>query len=102
MRKILEIIINSQDLTNDEKTAMIEKIISAKKGNAEFINPGFYLRVIENKENNVNEDKIQLWYRNVDPSTGTTDHGNTGYDEQKIFNEMYDSMMKAKSNGTTR
>ena len=58
----------------------------------------FYLRVVEDKSSDTKDDTIQLWYRNVDPETNTTYHGNTGYYEQQIFNKMYNAM-KSKNNG---
>ena len=58
-----------------------------------FVTPGFYLHTDKNQE--IGEIDIQLWYKNVDES-GMTMHGPTNYNSDKIVEMMKNECLNKK------
>lgn len=101
MEELIDKIMYSEDLSLEEKNAMIKKIIKAIHGYDMFINPNFYLRFDKKQENE--EDKknldfdVELWYRKV-WSDGRIYQGNTGYTLDEIITIMKNNLNLGNSN----
>ena len=85
MDELIEKIIFSDDLTSEQKSNLIMRVLNASHGIEKFLAEGYYLRSKKNEE--TNSIDIQLWYRNVDPS-GMTHNGNTNYNVDAILEFM--------------
>jgi hypothetical protein len=96
IKDLISQIIADEELSVEDKSNLIEKIIKASHGIDQFIAPGFYLRVDPEKIKETGEIDIQLWYRNVDES-GMTMHGPTNYDNSKIIEMMKQEYLSQKS-----
>ena len=94
MKDLITQIINDEELSAENKSDLIEKIVKASHGIDKFVAPGFYLHTDKNQE--TGEIDIQLWYRNVDES-GMTMHGPTNYDNSKIIEMMKQEYLSQKS-----
>ena len=94
MKDLITQIISDEELSVEDKSALIEKIFMASHGINRFVAPGFYLHTDKNQE--TGEIDIQLWYRNVDES-GMTMHGPTHYDNSKIIEMMKQQNLSQKS-----
>ncbi len=84
MNELIEKIINDEELSNEEKTILIKKVVNASHQINRFITPGFYLHTDIRPDESID---MQLWYRNVDEN-GTTEHGPTDWDSDKIIRMM--------------
>ena len=93
MKDLILQIINDEELTPEDKSNLVEKLIKASHGIDRFVTPGFYLHTETNTE--TGEVDIQLWYRNVDES-GTTMHGPTDYSSDKIVEMMKSEYLSQK------
>lgn len=96
MNELIEKIILSEELTNEQKVTLINRVVNASHNIDRFLVEGFYLRTEENKEENCID--VQLWYRNADPS-GTLYHGNTNYNKDAILEFMKKTCL---TNGHTK
>lgn len=85
MKDLIVQIINDEELSVEDKSNFIEKIVKASHGMDRFVTPGFYFHTDINKE--TGEIDIALWYRNVD-EYGTKEHGPTNYDNSQIVEMM--------------
>ena len=94
MKALITQIINDEELSVEDKSALIEKIVKASHGIDKFVASGFYLHTDKNQE--TGEIDIQLWYRNVDES-GMTMHGPTNYDNSIIIKMMKQEYLNQKS-----
>ena len=75
MRKILEMIMSSNQMTDEEKLDHYLTIINIAYGENHFITEGLYLKIAE-KDNDLT---LQLWSNNED----------TGYSDEQILNLMH-------------
>ena len=95
MKDLIDTIISDEELSSEDKSYLIEKIIKAIHGIDRFIAPGFYLHTDSKKIQETGEIDIQLWYRNVDED-GMTMHGPTNYDNNTIVAMMKQEYLKNK------
>jgi len=82
-RELIDTIINSE-LTNEQKTDILERLVTSGK-----ITEGFYLR--KNRHN-----KLECWFRNLDES-GTAYHGPTNYSKEQVVEIYSNSINKEES-----
>ena len=92
MKDLLKLIIADEELSLEDKSNLIEKIISASHGQDRFVTPGFYLHTDKNA---AGELDMQLWYRNVDEN-GMTDQGPTYYNADIIVEMMKKEYLSQK------
>ena len=90
MNELIELIMNDEELSIQEKTMLIEKVATSSHGIDKQVTPGFYLHT--NIVDNAFVD-VQLWYRNVDES-GTVSHGPTNWNAAKIVQLMKEELIK--------
>ena len=95
MKDLINTIISDEELSSENKSYLIEKIIKASHGIDRFIAPGFYLRTDPRKIQENGEIDIQLWYRNIDDS-GMTMNCPTNYDNNKIIEMMKQEYLSQK------
>ncbi len=92
MKALLDLIIADEELSLEDKSNLIEKIINASHGLNKFVAPGFYLHTDKNEKGELD---MQLWYRNTDDS-GMTMHGPTNYNATKIVEMMKSEYLSQK------
>lgn len=93
MKDLINQIINDGELSPEDKSNLIEKLIKASHGIDSVVEPGFYLHTdIKQESDDIN---IELWYRNVDES-GMESHGPTNYDSYQIIDMMKNAYYSQK------
>ena len=95
MKELITRIISDEELSVEDKSNLIEKIVKASHGMDRFIAPGFYLHTDYENIQKTGDIDIQLWYRNVEES-GMTMHGPTYYDNNTIFEMMKQEYLSQK------
>lgn len=90
MNTIIDEIMNSE-LSNEDKTTLIKKVVYASHGINVTVAPGFYLR----GERVEDEVDLSLWYRNVDED-GNLERGSTNYDAKQIVEFLIENCLTDK------
>ena len=81
LSKLINSVISSEILSNEDKVAFVKLLTNGDLNRGIFIHEGFYLKGID-------ENVVQCWYRNVDPSQQTM-HGNTGWSDPNMIIKVY-------------
>ncbi len=95
MKDLIDYIINDDELSAEDKSALIEKIVKASHGIDRIVTPGLYFNTEVNER--TGEIDMQLWYRNVDEA-GRTMHNPTGFDSTQIAEIMKNEYLSQKGN----
>lgn len=93
MNELIEKVMADEELSEEDKVVLIERIVNASHGIDRFVTPGLYLHTAVNQEEGV--INMSLWYRNEDEN-GMTDHGPTNYNSNTIVSIMKKECLNKK------
>ena len=97
MEELVKAILNSNQMTPEEKLYHVMTIINVTNGKSHNVANGLYLTTVGDEDNL----DLQLWYRNED-QYGQTDHGNTGYSHEQILDLMHRDFLARDREGVIK
>ncbi len=95
MKEFIKKIITSEDIDEEEKIQLIEKIINVSMGKSQHINEFLYLKTVFIEE--TKETVLQLWSKMKD-GQGKIIQKNTGFNNNQIIDILHKEYLKEKNN----
>ena len=86
MKEMFDLIIDSDVMTYEEKSLMIERLFNASHGINIFVTKDLFFKFFFNSQKG--ESDLQLWYRNI-RNDGLCTYGNTEYSKDQILDLLH-------------